>query len=486
MSKVCGIYDRVSTNNQAEKEFSSCEAQEEKIRSYIASQEGWTIYKVYSDAGYTGANMERPALQEMLQDLKDGKIDMIVIYKIDRLTRSPKDFYQLMEFLEETNTDFISITERFDTSTPTGRLLRNIMLTFAQFERELTSERTKDKLLERARKGMCPGGRAVHGYDRKKKKFIVNKKEAKDMELMFATYVQTKSLTQTYNILKKKGVTNKAGKFFSKSNIWILLRNPIYMGKVRHNNELYPGLHKAIISEELFTLAQSLHKDRVKKYRIYKNFLFGGLITCDECGSHMTGCFTNKWKNDKMKRYYYYRCTSVQKYDANACSTKQVSADRIEQYTLENLDRIAVDKEYIESLLSKLKSEASGGGLGLKPKQPEFQLSAEVVTQAIQSFVSEVKSKTGVNRNLLSKRTIQDICYSTDKIKISLLLQPNSIDSGVNSTAADQIPKQAAKLLEMGENREKALVGQFAVSTCAPHLGLEPPQVRPLRAISRV
>ena len=157
-NKNCVIYTRVSTDNQAEKEFSSCEAQEEKIKSFVNSQNNWQIFKVYSDAGYSGAILERPALQELLSDLKKEKIDIVLVYKIDRLTRSPKDFYQLIEFFEQSKIDFISITERFDTSTPAGRLLRNIMLTFSQFERELTSERTKDKLLERAKKGMCNGG----------------------------------------------------------------------------------------------------------------------------------------------------------------------------------------------------------------------------------------------------------------------------------------------------------------------------------------
>ena len=136
------IYTRVSTDTQADKEFNSCEAQEAKIGSFISSQENMDVYKVYSDQGFTGANIDRPALIEMLQDIQRGRIDLIISYKIDRLTRSPKDFYQLIELFEKHNVNFISVTERFDTSTPSGRLLRNIMLTFAQFERELISERT--------------------------------------------------------------------------------------------------------------------------------------------------------------------------------------------------------------------------------------------------------------------------------------------------------------------------------------------------------
>lgn len=186
--KNCAIYTRVSTDAQAEKDFSSCQSQAEKIRSFVASQNNWQILKVYSDAGFTGANTNRPALQELFNDVKQNKVDIILAYKIDRLTRSPKDFYQLIEFFEQNDVSFISITERFDTSTPSGRLLRNIMLTFAQFERELASERTKDKMLERAKKGLCNGGFAPYGYERKNKKLFINKKKQKSLN-QFLTHI---------------------------------------------------------------------------------------------------------------------------------------------------------------------------------------------------------------------------------------------------------------------------------------------------------
>lgn len=172
------IYTRVSTDNQAEVEFNSCEAQEAKIRSFINSQDNMEVFKVYSDAGFTGANLNRPALNEMLDDIKQNKINLVISYKIDRLTRSPKDFYQLIELFEKYGVDFISVTERFDTSTPSGRLLRNIMLTFAQFERELASERTKDKMLQRAQKGMWNGGIVPYGYKAENKRLIIDEKEA--------------------------------------------------------------------------------------------------------------------------------------------------------------------------------------------------------------------------------------------------------------------------------------------------------------------
>ena len=168
----CAIYTRVSTDNQAEVEFNSCEAQEAKIRSFIKSQENMDVFKVYKDEGYSGADLNRPAMQKMLRDIEIASAAsrprnnnmVVIVYKMDRLTRSPKDFYHLIELFEKYSVDFISVTERFDTSTPSGRLLRNIMLTFAQFERELASERTKDKMLQRAQKGMWNGGLVPFGY----------------------------------------------------------------------------------------------------------------------------------------------------------------------------------------------------------------------------------------------------------------------------------------------------------------------------------
>src|SRR3989338_10678333 len=204
MQAKCAIYTRVSTDNQAEVEFNSCQAQEAKIKSFINSQENLLVFKVYSDAGFSGANLERPALQEMLRDIQENKINVVIVYKIDRLTRSPKDFYALIEVFEQYKVDFISITERFDTSTPSGRLLRNIMLTFAQFERELTSERTKDKLLERAQKGMWNGGGLPFGYKIVDKRLVPEEQKSQKLKQIFAIFAETTSLAKTFYLFSEK------------------------------------------------------------------------------------------------------------------------------------------------------------------------------------------------------------------------------------------------------------------------------------------
>ena len=425
--KQCAIYTRVSTDRQAEKDFSSCESQAEKMKAFTASQDNWQIVKVYSDAGFTGANTDRPALQKMLFDLKKEKIDIILVYKIDRLSRSPKDFYQLIEFFEQSKIDFISITERFDTSTPSGRLLRNIMLTFAQFERELVSERTRDKMLERAKKGMCGGGNAPYGYRRENKKLLPHSKETEIIKSIFEKYIETKSLARVYHWLKDEGIKNRQGNVFYKTVLGYLLRNPIYAGKIKHRDQIYQGIHESIISQEIFEIAQKIHKNKLKKFRVYKNFLFGGLIQCQECGYKMSASFANKHSKTGLRRYYYYRCNSTTHQDWQACSTKMVSAERLENFVVENLERISIDKNYIENLVFRLNhSLNTGRSVCLEPSQVCSKFSTESMSSTLKFFISTLQNKKGIEKNLLAKQFIQKIIYSPENIKIALFYNENS------------------------------------------------------------
>ena len=412
----CAIYTRVSTDNQAEIEFNSCKAQEEKIQSFIKSQENLEVFNIYSDAGFTGANIDRPAMQQMLSDINESKINLVIAYKIDRLTRSPKDFYQLVELFQKHNVDFISVTERFDTSTPAGRLLRNIMLTFAQFERELTSERTKDKMLQRAQKGMWNGGNVPFGYKAEDKKLRIAEQDAESVKEIFNSYITYQSTATIYQNLQNKNIE------LSKSRISSILRNPIYTGKLRYSGQDHKGKHEAIISNEMFELTQELHKKKQRNLRLYKNYPLAGLIQCEECNSYMTPCHTNKKSRGKMKRYYYYRCTSTFKKDWKNCGTKQVSANRLENFIFDNLQRISLDKQYIDSLIFKLKHSGAGGRSGLELSFDSSQISAEIFVHTLQALVAGLRSRRGTDKTLFLKKHIKNIKYSPSQIQISLFV----------------------------------------------------------------
>ncbi len=479
MQVKCAIYTRVSTDNQADVEFNSCQAQEEKIKSFINSQENLLVYKVYSDAGFTGANLERPALQEMLRDIQEDKINMVIVYKIDRLTRSPKDFYALMEVFEQYKVDFISITERFDTSTPSGRLLRNIMLTFAQFERELTSERTKDKLLERANKGMWNGGSVPFGYKVVDKRLVPDGQKLTEIFVIFA---ESGSLAKTYKLLKNKQILNNKNLPFSKAHLQSILRNPIYTGKFRYSGKLYQGIHQPLISEDLFNYAQTLFHEKNRKLRLYKDYLLVGLIHCTECNSIMTPAHTNK---KSMKRYYYYRCTKTFKQDWNSCSTRQINADRLERFVIDNLKRISLDTHYIDSSIFKLNFEALGVHKGLELSAPCSPIDPKTVQQNLKNLVEYSEKASKIEQALAIQRYIKNILYSKESIQINMLCHPEIIDrqsiknpapleeSGVCGRArAAANPTVPQNFLPQ---KQKDLIPRNKVfEKMAPPLGLEP------------
>ncbi len=371
----CCIYTRVSTDTQSEIEFNSCESQKEQILSYVKSQNDLEVVKIYSDAGYTGSNLNRPALQNLLNDIALGKIECVLVYKIDRLTRSPKDFYHLIEYFDKYGVSFISTTQRFDTSTATGRLIRNIMLDFAQFEREMTVERTKDKMYQRAKKGLWNGGTAPYGYVRKDKKLVIDKKEAECIKDIYEVFYQTQSLAETRRYINSRYRT-RAGREFSKSTIFGILRNPVYMGKVRYGKKVYNGEHKAIVPEEKYLKVQALIKKPVPRMetKIDRDYLLAGLIRCGECGSIMTPTYTKKNRgNGESKYIYYYRCTKTYQYNWNACSIKSVNANKIENYIIHQLKEFSQNRGLIEECVERINTEEEGRIQELAKKKREIE-----------------------------------------------------------------------------------------------------------------
>lgn len=342
-AKWCAVYTRQSVSERltfktgtngrataAPQTFSSVDAQREACEAFIKSRvgEGWKVYpERFDDEGFSGGNMDRPALQRLLALIRQGKIQVIVAYKYDRLSRSMRDFVKLLELLDRHGVAFVSITQQFDTSTSIGRMFQMMLMGFAQFEREMISERTRDKRAAMIHKGKWPGGMPVIGYDvdYTNKKLIVNRKEDKQAHDQFLLYLKEKSLSRAARQLNglgyrlkvwttKKG-EQRGGRRYNKANLTELLKNPIYLGKVRYKSELFDSEHPAIIEESLFQRVQKLlskngeHNKSANQDK--HDFLLRGFVRCTACGSMMSPNFAYS----RGRKYFYYKCVKVNKLD---------------------------------------------------------------------------------------------------------------------------------------------------------------------------
>jgi DNA invertase Pin-like site-specific DNA recombinase len=353
---TCAIYTRKSTSDGLEQDFTTLDAQREACENFIASQknEGWmTLPEKYDDGGYTGANTDRPALQRLIADIKDGKINCVVVYKVDRLSRSLLDFAALLSLFEKHNVAFVSITQNFNSSTSMGRLTLNILLSFAQFEREIISERTRDKMAAAKKKGKWIGGRPPLGYDidREKHKLYINPKEAAIVREIFDLYLQKRSVMAVSSILNEKKYPTKAfstpegrkfgGKQFKGTSVGIILNNIIYTGKVTYKGEPFKGEHEPIISEETFYKAQKLLASQRPDWSMTKRNkhigLLHGILRCKRCNCMMY--YSYSLKANKYK-YHYYLCMNAQKRGYKGCTVKMLSAQKIEDKVIELLRTI--------------------------------------------------------------------------------------------------------------------------------------------------
>lgn len=375
----CAAYCRKSVEERADQTFGSIENQHEAILSFIASHkhEGWIALDArYDDNGFTGSNTNRPSLQKLINDIKDGRVNMVVVYKLDRLSRSLVDFVQILRFFEEHNVAFASITQPIDTSTSTGKLMLHILSSFAEFERELISERTHDKMAAARKRGQWLGGRPPLGYDVAKdsKKLVINQDDAKLIREIFSLYLKGSSLLKVAQIINGQGfrtkrATSKGGKTFGGikfgiTHIRSIIANVLYLGKVCYAGQIYDGQQEAIIDEETFKKAQEKMKENTIERKATKNTDCTGLLShilqCKTCGKFMFHTYTLKHKTHK---YRYYVCSSAQKRGYNSCPTKSVNAQAIEDATIDCLKRIFIDnrkkddhpnKQEVEALLSPI------------------------------------------------------------------------------------------------------------------------------------
>lgn len=356
MKKIrCAIYTRKSTEEGLEQDFNSLDAQREACEAYIKSQmhEGWVLLdKQYNDGGYSGGTMDRPAFKELLKDIENDEVDIVVVYKVDRLTRSLMDFSKIIDVFDRHETSFVSITQQFNTTTSMGRLTLNILLSFAQFEREVTGERIRDKISASKKKGMWMGGKVPLGYLKEDKKLIIHKEDSRKVQMLFEKYLELKSVPKLMQYLKEHEIKTKTDKYFSKGQLYHLLANKIYIGKITHKDKVYDGEHEAIITDEIFERVQKLlYENKVDKTcgaKCSSNSLLAGLIY-DDLGNKMTPSHSNSHK----RRYRYYVSTALKNYkSSNAGSVSKIPAGEIEKFIVETTKGFLKDKEQIQNIVS--------------------------------------------------------------------------------------------------------------------------------------
>ena len=340
----CAVYTRKSSEEGLDQTFNSLDAQREACEAYIRSQahEGWKLVKTaYDDGGFSGGTLERPALQRLMVDLGRGLVDVIVVYKIDRLTRSLADFARIVETLDRQGASFVSITQQFNTTTSMGRLTLNVLLSFAQFEREVTGERIRDKIAASKRKGMWMGGNLPLGYDVKDRQLVVNKVEAETVRYLFQRYIELGTVAALQTDLKGRGIVSKVwtssngkrrgGLGYSRGALYYLLRNAIYVGRIAHRGVSYAGQHPGIVPQDLWDRVQALLAENrqggARSPGSTESCLLSGLLF-DDRGNVMSPSHARK-ANGRRYRYYVSQAV-LQGRQENAGSVRRISAEAIE------------------------------------------------------------------------------------------------------------------------------------------------------------
>jgi site-specific DNA recombinase len=386
----CAIYTRKSTEEGLQQEFNTLDAQRESAQACIAAQkhEGWVcLPDRYDDGGFTGGNLERPAMKRLLADIEAGKVDCVVVYKVDRLSRSLMDFSRVMQTFDQHHVSFVSVTQHFNTTHSMGRLTLNILLSFAQFEREIISERTRDKIAAARRKGKFAGGKPVLGYDLLSNpagpKLVVNGDEATQVRAIFAMYLKHQALIPVAKELDALGWATKrwvsksdkaqGGRPFTKNLLYHLLTNVVYAGKVRYHEEVHPGEHPAIVEEGVWQAVQAvLGRNGRTGGAPVKNkhgALLKGILWCVPCQCSMGHTYTA----DKTKRYRYYVCLNAQKRGWHTCASKSVPAGEIERFVVEQIKSIGKDPHVVARTVGRARSQGLSSLAELQAQQRILQ-----------------------------------------------------------------------------------------------------------------
>ncbi len=375
--KRCAVYCRVSSDERLDQSFNSIDAQKEAGHAFIKSQshEGWTaLPDDYDDPGFSGGNMDRPALKRLMADIESGRVDIVVVYKIDRLSRSLADFARMVEVFDRYGTSFSAVTQQINSATSMGRLMLNVLLSFAQFEREVTGERIRDKLAAAKAKGMWMGGVPPLGYDVINHTLVINEPEAITVRAIWQRFVELRSPSLLVRELARDGVKTKTwtntngvlrtGRPITKQNLYKAFRNPVYIGKIRHKGKIHEGLHKAIIDQPLWDAVQAILAEE-SSARISATMtrdsppcLLRGLLFAPN-GDRMIPTFTRK-KKSGGKHYGYYISSSDTKFGHGTNPVGTIPAQPIEALVVEQVIAALQSPETIQSVWDEVKRRGLG------------------------------------------------------------------------------------------------------------------------------
>jgi site-specific DNA recombinase len=360
----CAVYTRKSTSAGLEQDFNSLDAQREACEAYVRARraEGWRLLPDhYDDGGFTGATLDRPAFQRLLEDIDAGKVDLVVVYKVDRLSRSLLDFAKVMERLGRAGAAFVSVTQNFSTADAMGRLTLNVLMSFAEFERSMIAERTRDKIAASRRRGKWTGGPVPLGYDVAHGKLVINEPEAVVVREAFALYREEKSAFLVARALNARGRRTKGrlgeggtrlpGPRWTKVSVLRVLKNPLYVGLVPYGRERHPGEHAPLVDQEAFARAQELLKrPAARRRQVGRNerYLLSGLVRCGACGGAMTPASTRK----SGRTYRYYRCARRDRGGPEACGAPALPAAALENFVRARLRECALVPELFEQALA--------------------------------------------------------------------------------------------------------------------------------------
>jgi len=435
--KRCAVYCRVSSDERLDQSFNSIDAQREAGRAFIASQqhEGWiAVADDYDDGGYSGGNMERPALRRLMADIEAGRIDVIVVYKIDRLSRSLADFAKMVDVFDRCRVSFSAVTQQINSATSMGRLMLNVLLSFAQFEREVTGERIRDKIAASKKKGIWMGGPLPLGYDVRNRLLVVNEAEAAVVRRIFDDFVTVRSTTAMARNYATEGLVSKTGRPLTKQTLYKLLHNRMYLGEINHKGQSYPGEHQAIVTQAQWDAVQALidyYAPEVRRQRRGRpEPLLGGLLfTAD--GEKFTATYTEK----NGRRYGYYTPSAQRRMGAWAKKHGALPIDVVEALVTEQIVAALQAPHIVQAVVDRL-----------AVTRPDLEEPKVVLLMKMEQLAEVWKALFPAEQHRLAQLLIERVVMGADGMEIVWR------DIGWQELAAELLPGTiGAELQELEE-----------------------------------